>query len=72
MVSTKLYIGNLPDLCRQEELQAKFEKYGNVVEFDIVSNYGFAVSTSTQYLLQSCHCFLNRWWLLPVTTLFIP
>ena len=43
-VTTKLYIGNLPDLCRQEELQAKFEKYGAVVEFDIVSNYGFVVS----------------------------
>ncbi|PVD26197.1 hypothetical protein C0Q70_13866 [Pomacea canaliculata] len=26
---------------RQEELQAKFEKFGNVVEFDIVRNYGF-------------------------------
>ncbi|KAK7104296.1 RNA-binding protein lark-like [Littorina saxatilis] len=41
-VSTKIYIGNLPDLCRKEELQKKFEKYGNIVEFDIVSNFGFA------------------------------
>ncbi|KAK7476253.1 hypothetical protein BaRGS_00032529, partial [Batillaria attramentaria] len=40
-VPTKLYIGNLPDMCRQEDLQAKFEKYGNVVEFDILKNYGF-------------------------------
>lgn len=28
-------------MCRQENLRAKFEKYGNVVEFDIIKNYGF-------------------------------
>ncbi|XP_076464076.1 uncharacterized protein LOC143296158 isoform X2 [Babylonia areolata] len=41
-VNTKLFIGNLPDYCKRDELLTKFEKFGNVVEFDIVSNYGFA------------------------------
>lgn len=39
--TTKLFIGNLPDVCHKEELQAKFEKYGVVTELDIISNYGF-------------------------------
>lgn len=40
-VSTKLYIGNLPETCRKIELQKVFEQYGTVVECDIVKNYGF-------------------------------
>ena len=43
-VSTKLYIGNIPETCRRLELQGLFEKYGTVVECDIVKNYGFVVS----------------------------
>lgn len=46
VVSTKLYVGNIPDMCRQEDLRAKFEKYGNVVEFDIIKNYGFVLQDS--------------------------
>ena len=43
-VSTKLYVGNLPETCRKLELQKLFEQYGTVVECDIVKNYGFVVS----------------------------
>ena len=43
-VSTKLYVGNLPETCRKLELQKLFENYGTVVECDIVKNYGFVVS----------------------------
>lgn len=43
-VSTKLYIGNLPETCRRVELQKMFEQYGKVVECDIVRNYAFVVS----------------------------
>lgn len=40
-VTTKLYIGNLPETCRRVELQKMFEQYGRVVECDIVRNYAF-------------------------------
>lgn len=40
-ISTKVYIGNLPETCRRVELQKMFEQYGKVVECDIVRNYAF-------------------------------
>jgi len=42
-ISTKVYIGNLPETCRRVELQKMFEQYGKVVECDIVRNYAFVV-----------------------------
>ena len=42
--TTKVFIGNIPDNCRKGQLRAMFEEYGEVVEFDILGNYGFAVS----------------------------
>ncbi|KAL4238931.1 hypothetical protein ACF0H5_003637 [Mactra antiquata] len=41
VVTTKLYIGNIPETCRKTDLQQLFKQYGNVVECDIVKNYGF-------------------------------
>ncbi|XP_074655022.1 RNA-binding protein lark-like [Tubulanus polymorphus] len=40
-VSTKVFVGSLPSCCRKGDLQALFEKYGRVVECDIVKDYGF-------------------------------
>lgn len=40
-ISTKLYIGNLPETCRKADLQKMFEAYGKVIECDIVRNYCF-------------------------------
>ncbi|XP_041842483.1 RNA-binding protein 4.1-like isoform X2 [Melanotaenia boesemani] len=37
--STKLYVGNIG--CTNQELRAKFEEFGAVVECDIVKNYAF-------------------------------
>lgn len=42
-ISTKVYIGNLPETCRRVELQKIFEQYGKVIECDIVRNYAFVV-----------------------------
>ena len=42
-VSTKIFIGNLPDTCRKTELEEMFCKYGEIVECDIVKNFGFVV-----------------------------
>lgn len=43
-ISTKLYVGNLPETCRKADLQKMFEAYGKVIECDIVRNYCFIVS----------------------------
>lgn len=41
MPQTKLYVGNLPEDTDKDELHSLFTKYGNVVEFDILKDYGF-------------------------------
>ncbi|XP_041352431.1 RNA-binding protein lark-like isoform X2 [Gigantopelta aegis] len=40
-VSTKVFIGNMPDTCRKTDLEEMFSKYGEIVECDIVKNFGF-------------------------------
>lgn len=42
----KIFVGNLADKTTADELRPHFEKYGKVVECDVVKNYGFVVSTS--------------------------
>uniref|UniRef100_UPI00398F6189 RNA-binding protein 4B-like isoform X2 n=1 Tax=Pristiophorus japonicus TaxID=55135 RepID=UPI00398F6189 len=39
--STKLHVGNVGSGCTGQELQAKFEEYGPVLECDIVKDYAF-------------------------------
>ncbi|XP_066537827.1 RNA-binding protein 4.1 isoform X1 [Hoplias malabaricus] len=39
--STKLHVGNISSNCTNQELRAKFEEYGPVVECDIVKDYAF-------------------------------
>ncbi len=43
-VSTKLFIGNLPETIRRVDLLTEFEKFGKVAECDIVKDYAFVVS----------------------------
>ena len=38
---TKLFVGNVPESCSEEELKAAFEKYGTITEHAIVRNYAF-------------------------------
>lgn len=40
-VSTKLYVGNLPETCSKQDLLTTFERFGQVAECDIVKNYAF-------------------------------
>jgi len=42
-IPTKIYVGNLPETCRRQDLLESFEKYGKVTECDIVRNYAFVV-----------------------------
>uniref|UniRef100_A0A2K6QNP8 RRM domain-containing protein n=1 Tax=Rhinopithecus roxellana TaxID=61622 RepID=A0A2K6QNP8_RHIRO len=37
--STKLHVGNISPTCTNQELRVKFEKYGPVIECDIVKDY---------------------------------
>ncbi|KAI1898507.1 hypothetical protein AGOR_G00073060 [Albula goreensis] len=39
--STKLHVSNISSECTNQELRAKFEEYGPVVECDIVKDYAF-------------------------------
>ncbi|XP_076144733.1 RNA-binding protein 4.1-like [Alosa pseudoharengus] len=39
--STKLYVSNISTTCTNQELRAKFEEYGPVLECDIVKDYAF-------------------------------
>lgn len=39
--STKLHVGNISPTCTNQELRAKFEEYGPVIECDIVKDYAF-------------------------------
>jgi RNA recognition motif-containing protein len=41
---TKLYIGNIPPSASSTELTELFEKYGKVLECDIIKDYAFVVS----------------------------
>ncbi|MGH0185093.1 UNVERIFIED_CONTAM: hypothetical protein FKN15_016815 [Acipenser sinensis] len=39
--TTKLHVGNISSTCTSQELRAKFEEYGPVIECDIVKEYAF-------------------------------
>lgn len=41
----KIFIGNLADKTSNADIKPLFEKYGKVVECDVVKNYGFVVSS---------------------------
>ncbi|CAF1036630.1 unnamed protein product [Brachionus calyciflorus] len=40
-MSVKIYVGNIPSIARNAELKELFEKFGKVVECDILKDYGF-------------------------------
>ena len=40
----KIFVGNLHKDTQLEELRSLFQRHGNVVEADIISNYAFVVS----------------------------
>ncbi len=40
----KIFIGKIPEKTAAQDIKPLFEKYGKVVECDVVKNYGFVVS----------------------------
>jgi RNA recognition motif-containing protein len=49
---TKLYIGNIPSSVSSTELKELFEKYGKVLECDIVKDYAFVVRPAERELFE--------------------
>ena len=47
----KLFVGNLDDSVKKDDLKKLFEAFGTVVECDKVRDFGFVVSTRTHPLL---------------------
>lgn len=45
---TKIFVGHLPDGCRNEDLQQLFSKYGTVTECDVINKYGFVHMSSPE------------------------
>jgi len=45
---TKIFIGRLAEGTSSEEIRALFRKFGAVTACDVISNYGFVVSTSAR------------------------
>ncbi|CAF1133084.1 unnamed protein product [Adineta ricciae] len=45
---TKLYIGNVPQAINPTELKELFEKYGKVLECDIIKDYAFHMEDSSK------------------------
>lgn len=42
--TTKIFVGNLSETTKANEVRELFARYGTVVECDIVRTYGFVVS----------------------------
>ncbi|XP_020707813.2 glycine-rich cell wall structural protein 1 isoform X2 [Athalia rosae] len=38
---TKIFVGRLPENCRNEELRQLFQRFGEVTECDVMNRYGF-------------------------------
>lgn len=44
--TTKIFVGNLSETTKANEVRELFARYGTVVECDIVRTYGFVVSVT--------------------------
>uniref|UniRef100_A0A8C5N4P0 Uncharacterized protein n=1 Tax=Leptobrachium leishanense TaxID=445787 RepID=A0A8C5N4P0_9ANUR len=51
--STKLHVSNLNEACTTEELRAKFEVFGAVLECDIVKDYAFVHMETAEEALEA-------------------
>lgn len=47
----KIFIGNLSEKTTSNDIRPLFEKYGKVVECDVMKNFGFVVSIFNLYNL---------------------
>jgi len=45
MMPTKIFVGRLAEGTSSEDIRSLFRKFGAVTECDVISNYGFVVSS---------------------------
>ena len=43
-MSTKLYVGNLPEISKEKDIRDLFQSFGDVSEVAVLRGYGFVVS----------------------------
>jgi len=55
MGTTKIFVGNIRDGTTSESLRELFECYGRVTEADVLSGFGFVVSTVTSFRHHCSH-----------------
>ena len=48
-MTIKIFIGNLSGDTEADDVRVLFEKYGTVVECDVLKNYGFVVSLHVSF-----------------------
>ena len=46
--STKIFVGNVRDGTTSEQLRLLFEPFGRIVEADVLSGFGFVVSSDSR------------------------
>ena len=51
--SVKIFVGNLHQDTKSQEIRKLFSKFGTVVECDVMKNYGFVVSIESFEVLQN-------------------
>ena len=56
--TTKIFVGNIRDGTTSEQLRALFQPYGRVTEADVLSGFGFVVSSLECYFLSDI-CLFN-------------
>jgi RNA recognition motif-containing protein len=49
-MSTKLYVGNLPDSVKEKDLRELFSSFGEVDEIAVFKGYGFVVSIAWSFI----------------------
>lgn len=52
----KIFLGNLSSDTTAEKVRPLFEKYGEVVECDVLKNFGFVVSMTLNYVTDLWNC----------------
>ena len=52
---TKIYVGNIPESCKSDDLRSLFQQFGRIEECDVVKNFGFVVRNWEIRINFNCH-----------------
>ena len=60
-MSSKLYVGNIPEGAKEKELRELFEAFGSVEEVALLRGYGFVVSLTGGALFRTMTNIYLTW-----------